>query len=172
MSENVLSIYGDRSGYLWVGGSDGLGRFDPATDRFTNYRPDPINPASLANSVCAIYEDRSGALWLGTWGGVLSRFDEKTKTFVNYRPDSRDPHRLRGGGIGPILEDRAGTLWLGSSNGLYRYNRQNETFTRYTEGLPAHDIMGMLEDVDGRLWLRKTRFGVRIARGSTAKSSQ
>ncbi len=137
---------------IWVGHQYGIGRFDPATDRFTNYRPVPNNPASLANRVWVIYQDRSGTLWLGTWGGALIRFDDKTKTFVNYTPDSRDPHRLNGGGITSIHEDRAGTLWLGTFDGLYRNNRQNGTFTRYTEsqGLPSSAIRCILEDGMGQ----------------------
>ncbi len=140
---------------IWVGRGGGLSRFDPATDQFTNYRPIPNNPASFANTVWVIYQDRSGTLWAGTWGGVLIRFDEETKTFVNYTPDSRDPHRLNGGGINTIHEDRRGTLWLGTFDGLYRYNRNNGTFTRYTEtrGLPSSAIRCILEDEAGRLWL-------------------
>ena len=116
---------------------------------------------ATANSVWAIYQDRSGTLWLGTGGGALIRFDDKTKTFVNYTPDSRDPHRLNGGGILAIHEDRAGTLWVGAWDGLYRYNRQNGIFTRYTEsqGLPSSAIQGILEDKVGRLWL-STKKGI------------
>ena len=161
LSDNVLSIYQDRSGNLWIGQTYGLSRFDPATERFENYQPDPSNPTSERNSVRIIYQDRSGTLWVGTWGGVLSRFDDQTKTFVSYTPDSRDPHRLNGGSIYAIQEDRAGTLWLGALDGLYRYNRENETFTRYTEsqGLPSSVIQGVLEDNAGRLWL-STRNGL------------
>jgi signal transduction histidine kinase len=138
-----------------VGQQGGIGRLDSATDGFTTYRPVPDNPASLANYVWVIYQDRSGMLWAGTWGGTLIRFDEKAKTFVNYPPDTRDPHRLNGGGINTIHEDRNGTLWVGTFDGLYRYNRQSETFTRYTErqGLPSSSIRCILEDGDGRLWL-------------------
>ena len=52
-------------------------------------------------------------------------------------------------------------MWLASGLGLYRYNRQNGTFTRYTEnqGLPSNDIMGILEDGAGRLWL-STKKGI------------
>ena len=159
MSDNVLSIHGDRGGQLWVGQFGGVSSFDPATDRFTNYRPDPTNVASLAYSVSAIYRDRSGTLWLGTLGGVLSRFDDDTKRFVNYAPDPLDEHKLHGGSIGGIREDRAGTLWLVSGTGLYRYDRRSETFTRYTDnqGLPTNDIMGLLEDGAGRLWLSSKR---------------
>jgi signal transduction histidine kinase/ligand-binding sensor domain-containing protein len=161
ISNNVLSIHGDRNGQIWVGQEGGIGRFDPATDGFANYRPLPDNPASLANNIGAIYQDRSGVLWLGSWGGALSRFEDTTKIFVNYTPDPRDPHRLNGGGINSILEDRTGTLWLGAWDGLYRHNRQNATFTRYTEsdGLPSSAIQGILEDKLGRLWL-STKKGI------------
>jgi ligand-binding sensor domain-containing protein/signal transduction histidine kinase len=156
ISNDVLCVYEDRSGHLWVGQSVGLSRFDRATEQFANYRPNPDVPTSLRNGyVRTIYQDRSGVLWLGTSGGVLSRFDDKTKTFVNYTSDSRNPHRLNGGVINAIHEDQAGTLWLGAADGLYRFDRKNETFTRYTEsqGLPSSAIAGILEDNSGRLWL-------------------
>jgi len=88
-------------------------------------------------------------------GGELIRFDDTTNTFVSNKPDSRDPHRLNGAGILSIHEDRTGTLWLGTFDGLYRYDRQNGIFTRYTEsqGLPSSAIRCILEDGVGRLWL-------------------
>ena len=155
ISDNVYTIYGDHSGHMWVGAQGGVSRFDPATEGFTNYRPVPDNPASLANTVWIIYQDRSGTLWAGTWGGVLIRFDEEAKTFVNYTPDSHAPHGLNGGGINTIHEDRAGALWVGTFDGLYRYNRKDGTFTRYTEteGLPGSAIRCILEDGAARLWL-------------------
>ena len=161
ISDNVYTIYGDRSGQMWVGLDGGISRFDPATDGFVNYRPVPENPASLANTVWVIYEDRSGALWAGTWGGVLIRFDAKAKEFVSYTPDSRDPRRLNGGGINTILEDRTGTLWVGAFGGLYRYDRRSGAFARYTEaqGLPSSSIRCIQEDRLGRLWL-STQNGV------------
>jgi PAS domain S-box-containing protein len=148
----VFTIYGDRSGQIWVGQNNGISRFDPVAEQFTNYRPDPRNPTSYGNWALTIYQDRSGTLWFGRGGGVLSRFDDKTKTLVSYTPDSRDPHRLQGGNITAIHEDRAGTLWLGALDGLYRFNRQNGTITRYTQGLPS-SIQCILEDKAGRLWL-------------------
>jgi len=154
ISNNVYTIYGDRSGQMWLGLEGGISRFDPARDNFVNYTV-PDNPDSLASTVWVIHQDRSGTLWAGTWGGVLIRFDEQAKSFVRYAPDSRDPHRLNGGGINTILEDRSGTLWVGAFDGLYRFDRQKETFTRYTEsqGLPSSTIRCILEDGVGTLWL-------------------
>ena len=94
-------------------------------------------------------------MWLGTFGGALVRFDDKAKTFSIYMPDSHDPHKLDGSGITSLHEDRTGTLWVGAFDGLYRYNRENRTFARYTEseGLPSSTIRCIQEDRSGRLWL-------------------
>jgi ligand-binding sensor domain-containing protein/signal transduction histidine kinase len=155
VSDNVITIYGDRNGHMWVGGQTGISRFDPVTDRFSNYQPVPSSPDSLRNWIWAINQDRSGTLWLGTFGGALIRFDENTKAFLTYEPDSRELHKLNGGGITSIHEDRRGTLWVGGFDGLYRYNRQSGAFTRYTEsqGLPSSTIRCIQEDKIGRLWL-------------------
>jgi ligand-binding sensor domain-containing protein/signal transduction histidine kinase len=161
LSDNVFTIYGDRNGHMWVGQQNGISRFDPVTDGFINYRPVPDNPGSLGNWIWVMYQDRSGTLWLGTFGGALIRFDDKAKTFLAYPPDSRDPHKLNGAGITTIHEDRTGTLWVGGFDGLYRFNRQNGSFTRYTEsqGLPSSTIRCIREDGGGRLWL-STQKGV------------
>jgi ligand-binding sensor domain-containing protein/signal transduction histidine kinase len=161
LSDSVSKIYGDRNGHIWVGQLYGLSRLDSATEQFTHYHPDPLNPTWNGSSVSDIHQDRSGTLWAGTTGGALIRVDDKSGTLVKYPPDSRDPQRLNGGGITAIHEDRAGTLWVGAWDGLYRYNRQNRTFTRYTEnqGLPSSGIMGILEDKVGRLWL-STKHGI------------
>jgi ligand-binding sensor domain-containing protein/signal transduction histidine kinase len=155
LSNNVYTIYADRNGHIWIGQEGGLSRYDPAADAYTNYQPIPDDPASFANTVWVIYQDRSGMLWAGTWGGVLIRFDGDAKAFVHYTPDSHDPHKLNGGGINAIHEDRTGTLWVGTFDGLYRLNRQDGTFARYTEsqGLPSSAIRCILEDGGGRLWL-------------------
>jgi ligand-binding sensor domain-containing protein/signal transduction histidine kinase len=160
-SDHVLRIYGDRKGQLWVGHIDGVARLNPATERFTFYRPDPKNPTKYGNAALAFYQDRSGTLWVARGEGVLSRYDDKTKAFAIYTPDSRDPHGLNGGDISAIHEDRNGTLWLGGSDGLYQYRRQEGTFSRYTEsqGLPSSAIQGILEDKVGRLWL-STKNGI------------
>jgi ligand-binding sensor domain-containing protein/signal transduction histidine kinase len=159
ISDNVLGIYGDRNGQMWVAQQYGISRFDPVTHGFNNYQPVPDDSASLTNWIDIVYRDRSGTLWLGTFGGALLRFDDKAKTFVNDMPDPDDPQKLKGAGITTIHEDHTGTLWVGTFDGLYRYNRQNKTFTRYTEiqGLPSSTIRCILEDGVGRLWLSTQR---------------
>jgi ligand-binding sensor domain-containing protein len=132
----VLTIFEDRSGTLWIGTrKGGLSRFDPASGRgaFTNYRHDPDDPRSLGsdrNGVWTIYEDRTGVLWIGTLTGGINRFDRETEDgqagrFTRYEATD-------GESIYTILEDQTGELWLGGlKQGVYRYDRTGDRFLNY-----------------------------------------
>ncbi len=74
ISDNIYTMFGDRTGHMWVGQDGGLSRFDPATGKSTNYQPLPEDLSILANTVWVIDQDRSGALWSGTWGGCVEPF--------------------------------------------------------------------------------------------------
>ena len=68
---SVTAVLQTRDGYLWVGTSGGLARFDGV--RFV-----PVVPVSEktneAMRVTALCEDASGRLWIGTQGDGLFRY--------------------------------------------------------------------------------------------------
>lgn len=114
----VLSILQDREGFLWVGTSDGLNRYDGYG--FVTYRHNPFDTTSLShNAVHVLLEDRAGTLWVGREDG-LNRFDRQAGRFVRYHlvPDSLPLTARR---IQSLLEDRAGRLWVGMHSTLYRF---------------------------------------------------
>ena len=47
---NVIAIFEDRAGFLWLGTLDGLNRFDPATGQFLVYRHNSEDPHSLSHN--------------------------------------------------------------------------------------------------------------------------
>ena len=156
MTDNLICLHEDPDGQLWVGQFGGVSRFDPATERFTNYRLGPDDSASLAYSVSAIHRDRSGTLWFGDVGWhpePLRREDEHLRAAT--RPVRVTLTASREAASEPFTKTTTGTLWLASGLGLYRFDRQHETFTRYTQldGLPSNDLTGLLADAAGRLWI-------------------
>ena len=159
LSSNALSvIYEDRQGTLWIGTETaGLNRFDRQTGTFTRYIHDPNDTNSLSqNAVEAVFEDQRGALWIGTGGG-LNRLDPERQTFTQYLYDPADEGSLSDNVVLSIYEDRAGGLWIGTeSGGLNLFDRETNTFTRYTannSGLPDNRILGILGDDYGNLWM-------------------
>lgn len=59
-------MFQDSKGFMWLGGSQGLTRFDGTT--FDTWRGTESLPAE---SILNIVEDQSGTLWLGTQSGVM-----------------------------------------------------------------------------------------------------
>jgi signal transduction histidine kinase/ligand-binding sensor domain-containing protein len=147
----------DRSGALWVGTDGaGLNRLDPATGTFTHFHHDPSNPSSLGHDVVlALFVDHTGALWVGTEGGGLNRWRPESQDFAVYLEREGDPNSLSQNVIMAINEDPSGTLWIATGNGLNRWDRESDAFTRYgvREGLADPALYGVLVDDSGHLWL-------------------
>ena len=114
---NVRSIIKDKKGNIWLGGYDGLWRYDGNT--FTNF---------TQNFVGYIYEDKKGNIWIGSGkdsnlGWTLSRYDEKSLsdkkpmvTIIANKPM-----------IFGILEDDKGNIWFGDFDGVHRYDGKTIT---------------------------------------------
>ncbi|MBC8183289.1 hypothetical protein H8E88_19460 [candidate division KSB1 bacterium] len=67
---NVLAIYRDRSGIIWIGTArDGLFKYDPQKDGFSNYHPihEKIHQSTQMN-LRFVFEDSQGALWIAQKG--------------------------------------------------------------------------------------------------------
>ncbi len=130
-SGEANAFFENSDGTLWIGTTHGLDRYDPATETFTHYMPDPDDPASLCgDNVMALYRDRSGTLWVGTAGG-LGRFDERTGAFTCYRHDPADAASLGNDWVAAVLEDRAGELWAATEGGVSRLDRATGRFFSY-----------------------------------------
>ncbi len=105
-SMSVAVIAQTPDGYLWVGTTEGLARFDG--NRFFVF--DRSNtPAFRLNEIRALCVDRSGILWVGFAGGGLARFERDH--FVDMASPESD--------VLWIGENDEG-LWLAGEHGLWR----------------------------------------------------
>jgi ligand-binding sensor domain-containing protein/signal transduction histidine kinase len=160
-SDRVFALYQDHQGTLWVGTeAGGLNRFNSTTGTWTRYEHDAKDPTSLSdNGVRAIYQDHYGELWIGTEEGGLNLWDDRYQPVKVYRYDPQNPTSLSDNWVLSIAEDQQGTLWIGTADGLNRFNRSTQSFTRYTvkDGLPDDTIYGILVDDTGNLWLSTTK---------------
>lgn len=166
-SDSITTIFGDDSGVLWIGTyGGGLNRYDPETDKFNNYRHDPADSTTVSSDrVMAIYRDRTGALWIGTENGGLNRFNQATGSFERYQHDPLDPRSLGNNSAWSIHEGRDGSLWIGTNGGgLNRWSAEDRqanraVFKKYrkSSGLRSDNVMAILEDNWGKLWISTNR---------------
>jgi signal transduction histidine kinase/ligand-binding sensor domain-containing protein len=112
---NVISVYEDRQGTLWVGTNiGGLNRFDRKSGKFTSY----FNTKNK-NLICvsSMFEDRSGRFWVGTYLHGFFEFDRNTGT---YTKQFNERSGALFNSVMNIEQDDSGQLWILSERGLSR----------------------------------------------------
>jgi ligand-binding sensor domain-containing protein len=154
----VLCVARDRQGFLWLGTSHGLYRYDGYS--LKNYRHDANAPGSLSDdTIWTVFNDRSGTLWVGTNGGGLERFDPVRDNFVHYRHNPDRPGSLSSDLVRSLLQDHDGVLWVGTEGGLDRLDPIRDEFGHYRHdpnnpaSLSSSNINRLLEDRQGNLWV-------------------
>lgn len=148
----VNTVYQDHQGYIWLGGTDGLARYDGYTfEVFHNKQADAGSISS--NAVWAIAEDGRGDLWIATDGG-LNRFNRTNKQFERFQHVDGQRGSLADNTVRALARDRSGTLWIGTYGGLARLNPDRNSFTSYRHGaLNADQVTALLVDRQGIVWM-------------------
>ncbi len=157
----AYSVYGDRSGIVWIGTHEGLDRLEPSTGRFTHFKHDPANRLSLSdNWVWPILEDNVGRLWIGTIQGGLNIFDRQTGVFTHYRNQPSDPKSLGDDRLLSLYQDRSGIIWVGTGDhGVDYFQPDIRPFRKYTHdpanpaSLSDDNVTPMLVDHAGAVWI-------------------
>ncbi len=162
-SNHVSNIHEDSRGFLWMGGSSGLNRYDGVGFRMYESGSDPHSLAD--NIVGDIYEDSSGELWVAG-RDLMSKYCYKTDRFARYQLPANDEgsasRRLR-----RITEDSSGTLWVsGGSHGLYYFDAEQDTFMQY-QPLKTHDINTVFITEDNIIWATTEDHGLQKIDPST-----
>ena len=142
---DVFAIAEDGDGYLWLGTSNGLVRFDGAV--FT--RP-ALGKASNAveTPVSALLGARDGSLWVG-YGGAGGVARIRNDQITLFGSDAGLFH----GPVAALLEDHRGTIWVGGRGGLSTFRQGGWEPAAGSPELAGATVYSISDDPDGRLWL-------------------
>jgi len=115
---NIIALFSDNSGMLWVGtNTNGFATYDITNNKFEVYKADANNKNSLVdNRITSFYQDRNGLMWIATQNG-LNSFDKKTKIFTTYTEKDGLPTNF----ISDMLQDQKGNYWVSSFKGLSKF---------------------------------------------------
>ncbi|MEM9406120.1 MAG: two-component regulator propeller domain-containing protein [Acidobacteriota bacterium] len=161
----VKDILEDTDRVLWIGTEGGgLSRFERATESFTHFRHDPLNPDSIpTNKIRVLFEDSEGRFYVGTDDAGLATFDRRTGTFSRQLGEEFASARVQ-----DLLETRDGSLWVSLAElGLVRLDSERnlaEHLRAETSFLPSDKIHPLLEERDGTLWVGTSEDGVVVRR--------
>ena len=126
----ILAIAQDNQGFLWIGTSDGLNRYDGY--EFVVYQHQPGDTTSLRqNMISDLVLDANGDLWVAAGG--LHRLDRSTGHLLRYDL-GLDPYI----DIPQMAADGHGNLWIAAETGvLYRYDILRDTLVGPAPSTPG-----------------------------------
>lgn len=109
-SSNVLSVFEDTDGNIWIGTDLGLNQYIPSTNSFRH-----ISTGNLKGTICAIEEDNEKNLWISTlWG--ITRYNRVTgETFDFDRFDGIQPDEFN---TRAVYKNYNGAIFFGGINGI------------------------------------------------------
>jgi ligand-binding sensor domain-containing protein len=155
LDDRVLSLYRDRNGTVWIGTFSGLEKWDPATETFTHFRPQPDDEhALLGERVYSICEERAGALWVGTYRGGVNRLDPLSQQFELFAHSPADSRSLPSNDVLSVIEDQTGNLWVGTDlNGITRRVSGAAGFASYYTDRRWGSALALALDSSGMIWI-------------------
>ena len=154
----VLSICRiSDGGDMYLGTSNGLYRFHPATGRITKLPG--FNQIPIAKrSVWSVTIDPQGTVWMGTDTGLY--YWNSIHNVI--KPALNQTHGLVDPVIWSVLAVGRDQVWLGTNQGLIRYQTLSQQWIRYNHdqydpGSLANDVVwSLLQDRSGMIWAGTT----------------
>lgn len=161
----VDAILQDSQGYIWLGGENGLARYDGY--EFTWFRNQQGTPHSLSdNTVWALAEDSHGDVWVATEGGV-NRYNHELDTFTRFQHNENNTNSLAHDTVHALIVTRAGLVVIGTfGGGISILNPSTGSFEhlQHQDGnlhsLSGNAIWSLFEDDSGGLWIGTEGAGV------------
>ena len=108
-SNEVACSIQDKEGYIWIGTTNGLQRYDGV--RFLSFKTQKDNPASVPGSyIQQLVLDNNGNLWLIADGNRVGVFDTKRFTFKEaaIKPE-KEEYRF---GLKKLVRDEQGNIMM------------------------------------------------------------
>jgi PAS domain S-box-containing protein len=136
---DVACLAQANDGFLWLGGPNGLFRFDGT--RFEPFNS-PFGDRLLSTNLYSLFAPPSGGLWIGyTFGGFS--FLDKGRV-INYASET--------GSVYGFAQDRDGIVWAGTSSGLWRFDHSGWQYIGVEWNAPAERVTQVGFDSEGILW--------------------
>ncbi|MFL5246069.1 MAG: response regulator [Gemmataceae bacterium] len=156
----ISSVLQTKDGYLWLGSSIGLIRFDGI--RFLVF--DKSNtPGIKGNNILTLLETKDGSLWAGTLSnGIIHVRGGRATSFTTEDglPDNE---------VSTLAEDSEGNIWAGTNAGVARFKEGRWQALLAKDGLFEGRIERILAGPDGSLWINGNKELKRWKDGKSAE---
>lgn len=157
-NNNVSALAQDSAGFIWIGTTDGLIRYDGY--RFRYYGHEADDPDSIGGDfVRSLLVDRDGRIWVGSNADGLSVMDPASGRFQRLRHEPGNPHSLSDDTVRALAQTGDGRVYVGTREGLDYWDSATGQLHRWPQRLGGDSSMddehvaALLVDSQGTLWV-------------------
>jgi ligand-binding sensor domain-containing protein len=138
----------------------------PALNRYDGYSVKTYqkkikDPNSLSDDfINSLLFTDDNKLWIGTASG-LTIYDMANDTFIRWFHKENDPQSIASNDVRKIVQDAQKNLWIAAGGRVTQYSPLTNQYTHYPslKEPPLSDILDMVFDNKGRLWMTSGSWG-------------
>ncbi|MCL6218082.1 two-component regulator propeller domain-containing protein [Zunongwangia pacifica] len=157
-NRNILNLFKDSNGNIWIGTEAGLDFVDPKGEAIQLIDHSTNDDIQISHDrVKAITKGKDDNIWIGTDGGGINTYSQTSKQFGKLNINL--PSDL----VLSLLEDSKENLWIGTyRKGISKYNLKTKKLTTYldTKVSDGSDVRSIFEDLAGNIWVGTNRGGL------------
>lgn len=156
-NNSITKIYRDKKGFVWVGTTNGLNRYNGYDVK--TFKQNPTNPNKLNGArIYAIQEDYNGFLWVQTENGY-TKFDYSTETFnLNFK-DLLAQRGIQISYLQKVMCGKKTSAYFNDNEGVFLYNHQLKKSIKVLS-LMNNNIISAVFDSQDFLWLTDSKFNI------------
>ncbi|MCR9186578.1 MAG: ATP-binding protein [Halieaceae bacterium] len=161
LRNDILTLFLDESGRIWLGYDNAFSIFTPSTEEFEHYTPSTIGLPYLGE-INSFTQSPDSTVWAASISTGLFKITT-TEPLVASKINI---HNLSAGGsvesepIFKVLSDSSGNIWsLTPSSGVIRYNptknsaQRFTTSTENTRSILSNTPIDIFEDKSDQIWI-------------------
>ncbi len=149
---------------LYIGTDAGLYIMNTIDESFSKVTMKTDKGIDVTSAVNALHVDKNGNVWIGSMTQGIFIYNPKGQSL---KAVELEKYHLGQNAAWSIISDKSGTIWVGTRLGLLRYNANTEKLEAIegmfsTQDNSKHEILCILDDDKGNLWLGTWDDGMRL----------
>lgn len=176
INQCIFSIQEDSRQLTWLGFRNGLMALTPQEEGISLNDLNLKSTSFYTFSFVDIKEDEDGFIWAATSNGGIVRIagDPRKIESLQIQEYSLENKKLNTNFATCLFLDKQKRLWVGTEGGgLSLYNREEDRFIPMHQrfNLPGDDILSILEDTQGNLWMASNAGLIKLQLSANADSA-
>jgi signal transduction histidine kinase/ligand-binding sensor domain-containing protein/CheY-like chemotaxis protein/HPt (histidine-containing phosphotransfer) domain-containing protein len=158
-SNDILTLFCDSRGIVWLGYVNGVSAFNPSTKNFKHY-VSRSNDLPYFGEVLSISEDDGGNIWLATQTSGLVKIQPSTGQHSIHNDLFKESTSNINAALTKVIWSKEGELWVTSrESGVAKFDPKSNAITVFNSinddgsTLSSDRTYDVFEDRDGRIWI-------------------